>query len=71
MDSEMPYSLVRSLCIRHLMHHAVYCIILVLSRPFYAIPIIIIPFLIYEIFHLFVIIRISSLDKIFYLNILL
>ena len=31
MDSEMPYVLVWSLCIKRLEHHAVYCIILVLS----------------------------------------
>ena len=37
----MPYFLVWSLCIKRLVHHAVYCIILVLSlySPFYAIPI--------------------------------
>ena len=31
MDSEMPYLLVLSLCIKRLVHLAVYCIILVLS----------------------------------------
>ena len=31
MDSEMPYFLGWSLCIKRLVHHAVYCIILVLS----------------------------------------
>ena len=31
MDSEMPYFLVWSLCIKRLVHRAVYCIILVLS----------------------------------------
>ena len=30
MDSEMPYFLVWSLCIKRMEHHAVYCIILVL-----------------------------------------
>ena len=54
MDSEMPYFLVWSL------HQApcASCGILyypgLVSCPFYAIPIIIIPFLIYEIFHLLV-----------------
>ena len=41
MDSEMPYFLVWSLCIKRLMHHAVYCIILVLS---------LVLFLIYDIY---------------------
>ena len=54
MDSEMPYFLVWSLCIKRLVHHAVCCIILVLSLVLLCNPYI--PFLIYEIFHLLVII---------------
>ena len=46
MDSEMPYFLAWSLCIKRLVHHAVYCIIVVSSCRFRAIPII--PFLLYE-----------------------
>ena len=51
MNSEMPYFLVRSLCIKRLVHLAVYCISWsCLLFFYYAIPII--PFLIYEIFSL-------------------
>ena len=51
-DSEMPYFLIWSLCLKNLVHHAVHCISLsclfsVLCTPY-------IPFLIYEIFHLLV-----------------
>ena len=52
MDSEMPYFLIWSLCMKHLVHHAVYCISLsyLLCNPY-------IPFLInYEIFYLLVVV---------------
>ena len=44
MDSEMPYFLIWSLCIKRLVHHAVYlfCLLSILCNPF----------IIYEIFHL-------------------
>ena len=52
MDSEMPYFLVWSLCIKRLVHLAVHCIILSYLLSFLCNPYI--PFLIYEIFHLLV-----------------
>ena len=57
MDSEMPYFLVWSLCIKCLVHNAVCCIILVLSLVLFM-QSLYIPFLIiYEFFHLLVIVQ--------------
>ena len=49
MDSEMPYFFVWSLCIKRLVHHAVYCIILVLSLVLFM-QSLYIPFIIYDIY---------------------
>ena len=62
MDSELPSFLVWSLCIKCLVHHEVYsvswsCLLSFLCNPY-------IPFQIYEIFYLLVIIRVNDIIKV-------
>ena len=45
MDSEMPYFFIWSLCIQHLVHHAVYCIIIVVLFLVFFLQSLYIPFL--------------------------